>query len=51
MESSLTHNDPTRNAEVDSSATSDIEAFDGRRSKRSCTKKNQKNQNDPYIWY
>ena len=51
MELSLTHNGPTRNAEVDSSATYDIEDFDRRRSKRSCPKKKQKNPNPPYIWY
>ena len=49
MELSLTHNGSTRNAEVDSSATSDIEDFDRHRSKRSCTKKKQKNPNNPYI--
>ena len=48
---SFTHNGPTRNAEVDSSATSDIDDFDRRRSKSSCTKKKQKDPNDPYIWY
>ena len=49
MELSLTYNIPTRNAEVDFSATSDIEDFDRRRSKRSYTKKKQKNPNYPYI--
>ena len=42
MELSLTHNGPTRNAEVDSSATSDVEDFNRRRNKRSRTKKEAK---------
>ena len=44
MDLSLTHNGPTRNAEVDYSATSDIEDFDRRRSKRSAQKRSKRTQ-------